>query len=575
MAVLISALLRYRSGEIDYLDSDATWHTLLTIEAYNETPISQHLFLPIVSLGNQMDKYIPWGATVPDNEGNYYYTSFSPAGYFAPWLFMKIFGLSVNEESLYIFNLILLLISAFLWMYLLALVYEESEFQHVLCFIGGFSYVFLPEILHGMGIVYWHQSMMQVTLLLQVFAYYRYVIQQSKKWKYFFYLMALINPYIEWTGYVANAGFAISEMIRNNDKGVIKAFVEVFKLGIITVASFALFFAHYLLRIDPDIFLQALKNRFLARNITTDVALTEVFGGYYKSFLFVWILLLIFLIWNFVCNKRLEIRNGLLILVLSFPIVENIVMKQHAIAYTYDRMKGAFVLIFILCEVVYNILESNGKHRITVAAIIGLVCVCSGLNLYAYQNDASYVWSVSYKTNNIKLAKFVTEKYPKATYASGTTIRGYMNLLFHRGIYENISVDEAKSVALQRQSDYLVYITKDGYELESINVYDVNSDSIIQYSVNNGVVSDNENVGAITTADITDDNWTAGCSNTSNVILFNRDDKLLIQLLTSSKIIARNEELSIVNIDYDDTWIRCEVDRAPSVCKYPEIIKIE
>ena len=39
LVVFFSAVLRYRTGEIDYLNSDATWHTLLTIEAYNETPV--------------------------------------------------------------------------------------------------------------------------------------------------------------------------------------------------------------------------------------------------------------------------------------------------------------------------------------------------------------------------------------------------------------------------------------------------------------------------------------------------------------------------------------------------------
>lgn len=91
--VICVAVFKYRSGEINYYNADATWHTLLTIEAYNETPISEHLFLPIVSLGSQDDKYIPWGATIPDENGNYYYTSFSVAGYFFPWLFMKTFRL--------------------------------------------------------------------------------------------------------------------------------------------------------------------------------------------------------------------------------------------------------------------------------------------------------------------------------------------------------------------------------------------------------------------------------------------------------------------------------------------------
>ena len=105
--------------------------------------------------------------------------------------------------------------------------------------------------------------------------------------------MALINPYIEWTGYVANVGFAFAELIRNRKKGV-KLLIEPMKIGAITILSFAIFSAHYLLRLDVDTFLLALRNRFMARNVTTDIALTDVFGGYYKSFLFIWILLLCF-----------------------------------------------------------------------------------------------------------------------------------------------------------------------------------------------------------------------------------------------------------------------------------------
>lgn len=45
------SFVKYRGGEVNYLNSDATWHTLLTMEAYEETPISVHKFLPIVSLG--------------------------------------------------------------------------------------------------------------------------------------------------------------------------------------------------------------------------------------------------------------------------------------------------------------------------------------------------------------------------------------------------------------------------------------------------------------------------------------------------------------------------------------------
>ena len=113
--VILVSIIKFRSGEINYLDSDATWHTLLTMQAYDETPIREHKFLPIVSLGGLDNKGISWGATIPDKDGNYYYTSFSPAGYILPYIFVKIFRLPINEKSLYCFNTLLFAISAVLW----------------------------------------------------------------------------------------------------------------------------------------------------------------------------------------------------------------------------------------------------------------------------------------------------------------------------------------------------------------------------------------------------------------------------------------------------------------------------
>ena len=74
----------------NYLNSNATWHVLLTIQAYDETPASVHKFLPIVSLGDELDKGIQWAEMVADERGNYYYTSFSPAGFVLPYFFFKI-----------------------------------------------------------------------------------------------------------------------------------------------------------------------------------------------------------------------------------------------------------------------------------------------------------------------------------------------------------------------------------------------------------------------------------------------------------------------------------------------------
>ena len=571
--IIISAKIRYRSGEIDYLDSDATWHALYTIECYNETPISQHLFLPIVSMGGEDNKWISWGACIPDDVGNYYYTSFSPAGYFVPWAFMKAFNLPIEEKSLYIFNTFLLSVSALILIYLLWSVYLEYEWKGFLTITAAIAYILSPEILHGMGIVYWSQSIMQVTLLLQILAYYKCFIQKEEKYKCIFYIMTFINPYIEWTGYVANVGFALAEIIRNGKKCRKEGITRSFIIAGLTALSFGLFCLHYLLRTDTVVFFTALKNRFMARNVTTSVLLTDVIGGYLKSFLYLWVAFLVLTIWNIIKTGFIRIENGLLLLVSAFPIIENIVMKQHAIAYTYDRMKAVFVLILLLCELqkgIYETISSKNSRLICV----GVIVIASLLNLKSYIKDPAYIWDVDYRTYNAQLAEYVTGKYPDAVYASDSAIRGYMNLLFGRGIYEGQSLDSAIEIARQKGKENVVYIKKDGYKLQPVVVMNIMSDVLYEIS-NDGNIVEILLGDYVQAAEMTDDNWTNGVSNNSNVILFSRNDNLLIQLLTHDFLVCNNIRMNINDVEFDDLWIRVETNISPDTCQYPSQIYIE
>lgn len=486
----MSAVFRYRSGEIDYLNSDATWHTLLTIEAYNETPISQHLFLPIVSLGEAEDKGIPWGATIPDTEGNFYYTSFSPMGYFLPWLFIKIFHLSVSEGGLYIFNNLLFAISAGLFIWLLTIVYKGNKNRGFLCLFGGLLYSLLPELLHGMGIVYWHQSVLQVTLLLQIIAYYQYAVLGREKYRWLFYALAIFNSYTEWTGYVANIGFALSEVILNWKRDFKKGFGRACILALLTIAAFSIYSFHYLLRTDTTTYFLALKNRFMARNVTTDIAIVEVFKGYLDSFLYLWLLILVLAVWSFIKDKKIEVTSGILCLALAFPAVENIIMKQHAVEYTYDRMKAAWIVVFIACELIRNLLDLDSSKRVRLVLTV-LVCITSILNFMSYTDNPKYIWEVSYRENNQLMADYVNEKYPDALYASNSAIRGYMNLLFGRGIYEDCDVNAADTIAVSKEKDVMVYLQPNGYDLQGITVYSTDLAHCAYYTVENGEVIEN------------------------------------------------------------------------------------
>ncbi len=483
--VVFLTVFRYRSGEIDYWDSDATWHTLLTVKCYNETPISQHLFLPLVTMGGEENKWISWGATIPDSQGNYYYTSFSSAAFFFPWLFMRILNLPVAEKSLYLFNNVLLVFSAVLIVLLIGAVYEDNKDRNILMIIGAIAYVCTPEILHGMGIVYWSQSVMQVTLLAQIYSFYLYEVKGRSGFRWMFYALALCNPYIEWTGYVANVGFALAEIILSWKKSKRTGLKKAILLGCITTASFGIFCGHYLLRTDAALFLRALKNRFMARNITADVQITDVLGSYFKSFLYLWLLLFCFTVWTFIKKGSLRIGNGIVLLVSAFPIIENIIMKQHVTEYSYDKMKAVFVLILLLCEITNNLLEVYDSLKVR-EIIAGITIIIAVLNVLSYKSDDFYIWTVDYRNSNSKLAGFVTSEYPDALYAAESGVRGYMNLLFDRGIYEWQSIDSAVELANKKAKENVVFIERDGYKLKPVQVINTATGEIEEFDIEDG-----------------------------------------------------------------------------------------
>lgn len=566
MLIIVSSITRFKSGEFDYRNSDATWHALYTIQCYNETPVASHLFLPIVSMGGGDNKWISWGACIPDANGNFYYTSFSPAGYFIPWLFLKMTKLPLTEKSLYIFNNILFAISAVILAVLLQHVYKRE----IIVINGTVAYMFVPELLHGMGIVYWHQSIMQVTLLIQILMYHIYAIEKKNKYKYFFYALTILNPYIEWSGYVANIGFAIAEIIINRDRQIKKALL----ICLLTALSFGLFSFHYLLRTEPHDFFTALKNRFMARNITTSVLFTDVIGGYFRSFLYLWLALLMLVTWCIIKHGYIKIENNILFLVTAFPILENIIMKQHALAYTYDRMKAIFIVVLILCEIQKNILHktANRKNAIVVTCVIAAASV---LNFCSYINSNSYIWKTDYKNNNSMYANYVIENYPDAVYASDTAIRGYMNLLFKQGIYEGQNLDRATNIAVRKGKSRVVFIKKFGYKLTQIIIKNIETGLTTELNRTNETISEIPVGDFYRASELTDNNWTSGISNTSNIVLFNRENNLLIKLLTSTNLVVDSTYFDILEIDFDDLWIRVKTDKNCSICKYPALIAIK
>lgn len=470
-AVLVAVIKYPEFEKINYIDSDATWHTLLTIQAYDETPVTTHKFLPIVSLGGEINKGIPWGATVPDAQGNYYYTSFSPAGYVLPYFFVKIFGLPINETSLYIFNTLLFALSALLIGLIVQRIFADKKYPFLLGAIGAMLYCFMPEIMNSQGIVYWHQSVMQVTLALQLLCFINIVKGRADKPSVIvFFLMCLLNPYIEWTGYVANVGYAIGLFVlyRRNKKEALKKSLAVVGL---TALSFMLFVLHYISTISVDDFSAALEKRFNARSASsTTTSFMDLLNGYATSFGYLLILIPILLVITFIVYRNFKwikksafFSNKTVFFVAFFPILENVVMKQHAIYYTFDRMKLSFILILIICDLLYLIFDKvrgfNLSALPTAAAAALLIGVCT-INIVTFPTSGR-CWEINYRESNKLLAEYCVSRCNETNSVYGfdtLTVRGYINLLFGRSMYEYATKESVIQAAQERNMRYAVTI---------------------------------------------------------------------------------------------------------------------
>lgn len=476
-------------NNVSFRNADATWHVLLTITAYEETPASIHHFVPLVTLGAESDKGIPWGRTVSDPSGNYYYTSFSAAGYVLPWAFFKLFRLPFTPKSLYLFNRLLMLFSVWLLLGIVQMIFKDEKYVSLLALGGGIIYLTAPEILHSMGMTYWHQSVYQVTFLLQLLFYLRKDYAGGAKAG--FYAMCLLNPYLEWTGFVANIGFALIFAWKAPKKHFRQIVEAAMPVCLCTVLSGALLLLHYKTVMGFRDYLKVNRSRFSLRaGSLNSHEYLDLIKGYGTSFLFAWGVLAIVGV-LFLALKSNDEKNsiktphiGEVMFLTVFPLLENLIMKRHAIGYSYDRMKLIFPIIFLFCALSAGILDKAKNKKYITAFLTGIVIAAGIANTVHYTQDGTYVWKADFFENNEKLAQKVEVYRNDSVIGAECAIRGYYNLLFHRSIIEWVSADTVVALANMEGKRYAIHFKVDSEDpgsgnamspIESLCVWDAQS----------------------------------------------------------------------------------------------------
>lgn len=422
---------------------EASYHVLLTVTALAESPVARHWFLPTVSLGQENDKHIPWGGTVPTRHGDYIYTSFAPPGFVLPYAYFHTFGMTPDLRALAVFNFTLQAVATLLLYQLVRRVLRLHGVPGSTATLASLAAasigVFSREALFSFGVVYWSQSLYQVILLASLLLFVLILEKQraSRPLAVALAFTCFLGAWTEWSGFIFNSLFAV--LLWRERKNVPGLQSAALLVVLATVLAGLVILLHYSAVVGPQPFLMALARRFVARGAARG-GVYELLQAYVLSYgLLIPLLLALAVYAVFATAGPERLRNGsavnLMVIAACLPLVENVVMLQHAIEFSFDRLKWV-IPAALLTGLLLAYVGQNAR-----LVFLGLLCVALYGNYRTYRNDLDQyaAWpAVDARNQRLKAAVAELVDLRCAIIASDIKVRGYTSLLFHRGVHERL-----------------------------------------------------------------------------------------------------------------------------------------
>lgn len=440
---------------------EATYHALLTIESLRQNDIREHWLLPIVTLGQDNDAFIPWGATVPTNSGRYIYTSFTPCGFLLPYMVFEMLDLKATVKNLARMNMTIGAIAGIALYFLVIRLLLQLGLSRRLTIVAALTSVsiafFSREALLATGIIYWPHALYQIMLLASLHLLFNILTEPvgSRSWRVssrILYLSLFLGAWTEWTGYVFNLGLVFILWFQTDKPELRKLALKVI---VVTTCAGLVTLLHYGLAVGFQESSHAFIGRFFARS-TQSGSFSELIGGYGLSYGIYLLVVLVVIIKGYLfgagsaqsaINNQQAAIIPLVLLASILPLIENLIMLQHATEFSFDRLK------FIIPSAIVIALAFTNRGvwlRLFVVTSIAL----AGVHGYkTHQNNMNHYseWSRHHQANIALVERLMTQvDLNCATFASNLGVRGYANLLIGRSIYEYKSLDQALALNEQR-----------------------------------------------------------------------------------------------------------------------------
>jgi hypothetical protein len=262
----------------------------------------------------------------------------------------------------------------------------------------------------------------------------------------------------------------------------------------------------------------------------------------------------------------LVVKNRAILLISSVALLENVIMKQHAVLYSFDRMKGVIVLLYVLlcCVAAVQSMRNTWIGQGIKICAVFVLSIMACLNLKTYIGNGHYIQNAPYLANNRLFAQKINAKYTHENSILGqdANVRGYTNLLFGRGIYERTSLNSLIKISADRQKRYTILLQSkpmpwNMYEYGDYIVYDVIHD---RYGEIDGQLYDDENTYFVIPSNFTDINWIDGVMD--NILIFENTPQNSKNLGKFSNPVLTVEGVAaeVRSIEVLEDWIWVTVD---------------
>ncbi len=483
LVVSISIRFKHFNNYTGAPNLEATYHVLLTMHALSQQPVKAHYYLPTVTLGEFRDTETPWGATRPSRMGNYIYTSFSPAGFIVPFAFAQMIGKPPSLELLIWFNLILQFISAFLLFHILFKLTTCNHMNNAWLFlvpVVGTSVIILSkEALLSFGLVYWCHQLWMPVFLLQLCLLLS-ILEKYTNFKLILFAVAsFFTAYVEWSGFVLNGLLWIACCFVSPLKrlGLRPSFGWTAFFSSVLAAMFIV--VHFALVIGLKESLSSFLTRSSARSLKGNA--TDIAASWINSYGLLPIVPLLVFSFYFLAKKYLTeqphtssirianqpsgdpnkswLRPNKLFFAILFssvlPSFENLIMTQHAIQFSFDRLKlGVPVAILVVGALLF----CKPSHRVVISTLIAVSLL---LNVFSYLSSLTpyNAWKEIHLNNtSIKNNLAPSISSDNSAIFSSFPIRGYTNLLFMRNIQENTSLLDATEYSRNHPETKVIYL---------------------------------------------------------------------------------------------------------------------